>query len=340
MRLKDLLKFDEIVIQCHDNPDADAIACGYAVLLYLQKYGKSPSLVYGGRNFIRKTNLVMMIEDLEIPITHVTAIGNPELLLMVDCQYGGGNAEKFEAQNIAVIDHHRISTNLPELSEVKSNLGACSTLIWQMLKNENFNVTANKRLGTALSYGLYTDTSGFTEIVHPLDKDLRDEANVDNILMAKYRNANMSLEDLEVAGAALLNSDYMDEYRASIVKAGHCDPNILGVISDMVLEVDAVDICIVFNFQGGGVKFSVRSCIKEVNASELAAELSKDIGSGGGHWGKAGGFLSMPLLTKNIQNSARSVILSHGWNLMMRESGNILRYLESKQYYLIVSSNI
>ena len=140
----------------------------------------------------------MMIEDLEIPITHVTAIGNPELLLMVDCQYGGGNAEKFEAQNIAVIDHHRISTNLPELSEVKSNLGACSTLIWQMLKNENFNVTANKRLGTALSYGLYTDTSGFTEIVHPLDKDLRDEANVDNILMAKYRNANMSLEDLEV----------------------------------------------------------------------------------------------------------------------------------------------
>lgn len=174
MRLNDLLKFDEIVIQCHDNPDADAIACGYAVLLYLQEHGKNPSLVYGGRNFIRKTNLVMMVEDLEIPITHVTAIGNPELLLMVDCQYGGGNAEKFEAQNIAVIDHHRISTELPELSEVRSNLGACSTLIWQMLKNENFDVTANKRLGTALSYGLYTDTSGFTEIVHPLDKDLRD----------------------------------------------------------------------------------------------------------------------------------------------------------------------
>ena len=265
MRLKDLLKFDEIVIQCHDNPDADAIACGYAVLLYLQKYGKSPSLVYGGRNFIRKTNLVMMIKDLEIPITHVTAIGNPELLLMVDCQYGGGNAEKFEAQNIAVIDHHRISTNLPELSEVRSNLGACSTLIWQMLKNENFNVTANKRLGTALSYGLYTDTSGFTEIVHPLDKDLRDEANVDNILMAKYRNANMSLEDLEVAGAALLNSDYMDEYRASIVKAGHCDPNILGVISDMDPQP------MMINSHLG--RFAIVTVAKINNMDELVQEL-------------------------------------------------------------------
>ena len=90
----------------------------------------------------------------------------------------------------------------------------------------------------------------------------------------------MSLEDLEVAGAAFASySDYMDEYRASIVKAGHCDPNILGlIISDLVLEVDAVDICVAFNLQRGGVKFSVRSCVKEVNASELAAELSK------GHW--------------------------------------------------------
>ena len=332
MRLKDLLKFDEIVIQCHDNPDADAIASGYAVLLYLQEHGKKPSLVYGGRNFIRKTNLVMMVEDLEIPITHVTAIGNPELLLMVDCQYDGGNAEKFEAQNIAVLDHHRISTNLPELSEVKSNLGACSTLIWQMLKNENFDVTANKRLCTALSYGLYTDTSGFTEIVHPLDKDLRDEANIDEILMAKYRNANMSLEDLEVAGAALLNSDYMDEYRASIVKAGKCDPNILGVISDMVLEVDAVDICIVFNFQGDGVKFSVRSCIKEVNASELAAELSKDIGSGGGHREKPAVFFPCHCLPKSTPDFVRNAILSHAWNLMTKANGNILLCQVSKQY--------
>ena len=40
MRLKELLDFDNIVIQCHDNPDADAIASGYGVLLYLQKYAK------------------------------------------------------------------------------------------------------------------------------------------------------------------------------------------------------------------------------------------------------------------------------------------------------------
>lgn len=296
MRLRDLLNYNKIVIQCHDNPDADAIACGFAVYLYLKEYGKEVSLIYGGRNHIRKTNLVMMIQDLEIPIAHVEHLESPELLVMVDCQYGGGNATIFPAEKVAVIDHHRVSTELPELSEVKENLGACATLIWSMLKEEDFDVRNDRKLSTALYYGLYTDTGGFAEIAHPLDKDLRDEARFDKILMTKYRNANLSLEDLEVTATALLRSDYLDEYRAAIVKAAPCDPNILGIISDLVLEVDAVDICVVFNVQRDGVKISVRSCVKEVKASELAAELCKGIGSGGGHLVKAGGFIQMDLL--------------------------------------------
>lgn len=299
MRLKDLLLYDNIVVQCHDNPDADALACGFGVYLYLQSQGKKPDLIYAGRNRIRKSNLVMMVQDLEIPIRHVDKLEKtPDLLVMVDCQYGGGNSMRFDAHTVAVIDHHRINTQLPKLSEVRSNLGACSTLIWQMLKKENFDVQNNRKLSTALYYGLYTDTSGLSELAHPLDKDLRDEAAFDVQLMHKYRNANLSLEDLETAGAALLHSDYLEEYRAAVVKSGPCDPNVLGIISDLVLEVDAIDICVVFNVVQDGVKFSVRSCIKEVKANELAVELSKGIGSGGGHEAKAGGFIAMDLLTK------------------------------------------
>ena len=298
MRLRDFLPYESIVIQCHDNPDADALACGFAVYLYLQSHGKKPDLIYAGHNRIRKTNLVMMIEDLGIPIQHIRKLDKePDLLVMVDCQYGGGNSVRFDAHEIAVIDHHRISTSLPRLAKVRSNLGACSTLIWQMLKKENFDVYNNRKLSTALYYGLYTDTSGLSELAHPLDKDLRDEAVFDAQLMHKYRNANLSLEELETAGAALLHSDYNEEYRAAVVKSGPCDPNVLGIISDLVLEVDAIDLCIVFNVVQDGVKFSVRSCIKEVKANELAAELSKGIGSGGGHEGKAGGFIPMDLLT-------------------------------------------
>ena len=118
----------------------------------------------------------------------------------------------------------------------------------------------------------------------------------DSTIVAKFRNANMSLEELDIAATALLGRDYIEEYRLAIVKAGACDPNVLGIISDFVLEVDAIDICMVFSVIKNGVKLSFRSCIKEVSASEMAQEVCRDIGSGGGHYYKAGGFIPMDLL--------------------------------------------
>lgn len=305
MRLSELLDYDNIVIQCHDNPDADALACGYAVYLYLQEHGKTSSIIYGGRSIIRKGNLKLMIEQLHIPIIHVDTLEKPSLLLTVDCQYGGGNVTHFDAEQVAVIDHHRVSVTLPKMNEVRSFLGACSTLIWQMLKDEQYDVNGNEDLATALYYGLYMDTGNLAEIAHPLDKDLRDEAAFNKQKLALFRNANLSIEDLEIAGAALMRSDYIEEYRCSIVKAGECDPNLLGIISDLVLEVDAVDVCLVFCVMQSGVKFSVRSCVKEVQANDLAEVISKGIGSGGGHIAKAGGYIPIEMMIPEYQEYCR-----------------------------------
>ena len=159
MRLCELLKFDEIVVQCHDNPDADAIGSGYALYCYLKDQGKQVSLIYGGASRIRKSNLMLMIQLLQIPIKYCDSMEAPELLVTVDCRYGEGNVAHFPARNIAVIDHHRVNGALPELAEVRSNLGSCSTLLWEMLKQEGYDVNANKNLATAMYYGLYTDTN-------------------------------------------------------------------------------------------------------------------------------------------------------------------------------------
>lgn len=296
MRLKELLKYDDIVIQCHDNPDADTIASGYAVYCFLKAYGKNSKLIYSGRNTIRKSNLKLMVSELHIPITHVEKLDEPELLVTVDCQYGESNVTMHKAKNIAVIDHHRISGKVPELHEIRNKFGSCSTVLWHMLKEEDFAINSDIRLSTALYYGLYTDTNEFTEISNTMDMGLRDEVEVDHVLIGRLRNANMSLEELEIAGTALLKSDYIEDYRCAIVKAGMCDPNVLGIISDLLLAVDVVDTCLVFNVPPNGVKLSVRSCVENVKASELAAVICDGIGSGGGHLNKAGGFIQMELL--------------------------------------------
>lgn len=297
MRLSELEKYDKITIQCHDNPDADALASGYGLYCFFRSKDKDVRLVYSGRNQIQKSNLRLMVDKLNLPVEYVRADGGTipvdGLLITVDCQYGAGNVTGLVAEDVAIIDHHQIERKMTPLSVINSNLGSCATLVWKLLCEENFDIDSNEQLSTALYYGLYTDTNQFTELSNPLDMDMREALHVDNSLITLFRNSNLSLKELEIAGIAMIRYSYNDDYEFAVIKAQPCDPNILGLISDFLLQVDAIKTCVVFNEVPDGYKFSVRSCIKEVNASELAAFLSQDIGSGGGHYEKAGGFISL-----------------------------------------------
>lgn len=298
LELKQLLEYNDIVIQCHDNPDADAIASGYALLKYLHKHGKDARFVYGGRFEIQKSNLVKMVETLHIPIEYVTELDKPELLVTVDCQYKESNVKRFEAENIAIIDHHQVSGELPELAEVRSNYGSCATVMRELLKKEGIDINEDADLATALYYGLFTDTNGFTEIYRPEDKDLRDEAAFRPSMIGLYRNNNISMEELQIAGAALEKTKCIKEYGYAIAEAMPCDPNILGIISDMLLEVDSIEKALVYSVLEFGVKISVRSCVASVQACELANYIADGLGSGGGHLVKAGGFLKRDFIEK------------------------------------------
>lgn len=304
MKLTDLQHYESVTIQCHDNPDADAIASGFALYSYFKSLGRQVRLVYAGRNRIQKSNLLLMVEKLNIPIIYIGDIQTytqqeplaktQGLLITVDCQYGAGNVTRIPAQDVAVIDHHQVEIEKIEKKEINPHLGSCSTLVWKMLREAGFRITDTK-LGTALYYGLYTDTNQFSEIYNPLDMDMRDEVPCEKTLITLFRNSNLSLQEMEIAGVAMIRHIYNDDYRYAIIKSKPCDPNILGLISDFLVQVAEVDSCVVYNELKDGYKFSVRSCIKEVQANEMAAFLAEGVGSGGGHREKAGGFISKTL---------------------------------------------
>ena len=48
MRLSDLEKYDSITIQCHDNPDADAVGAGYGLYRYFADKKCKVRLIYSG----------------------------------------------------------------------------------------------------------------------------------------------------------------------------------------------------------------------------------------------------------------------------------------------------
>lgn len=296
MKLSSLEKYDSIVIQMHDNPDADAVGSGYALYKYFQSRGKQVRLVYGGLSKITKSNIRILIERFKIPVEYInepdTRIGVPELLLTVDCQYGEGNVQHIEASEVAMIDHHNTGRESDELCEIRSDIVSCATICYDLLKAEGYDVNADVAVATVLYYGLFMDSNEFSEVRHPLERDMLDFLKIDDQLLNRVTHANFTLEEFETAGMAMLRYHYNESKRLAIIRAKPCDPNILGLVGDFVLQVDSIDVCIIFNELPEGYKLSVRSCIPEVTANDMTVYLVKDIGSGGGHLNKAGGFIN------------------------------------------------
>ena len=97
--LNQLLKYKNICIQCHNSPDADALAAAYGVYTYLKLQDINVSIIYSGDYEIQKKDLLYMIDICEIPVEYVKELPKTDLLLLVDGQYGRGNVYRFEADN-------------------------------------------------------------------------------------------------------------------------------------------------------------------------------------------------------------------------------------------------
>lgn len=292
-KLSDLLQYDCVTIQTHDNPDADAIASAYAVYQYCLSHGVEAHIVYAGADEITKVNLLKMIAILLIPVAYINDTYTANVLVTVDCQYGERNVTKLPAGSIYVIDHHREEMGARYAGVVQPDLGSCATLVWDLLRNEDFDLTLYPNLSTALYYGLYTDTNDFSELYHPLDKDMRDALYYNRDAIKMLKNSVLSISELNIAGQALTMYKNDCDHKYAIFKAQPCDPNILGFISDLALKVDSVNACVVYSVLPYGVKCSVRSCVREVMASEFVAFIMENVGSGGGRADKAGGLMRL-----------------------------------------------
>jgi phosphoglycolate phosphatase len=292
MELKELTKYKHIVIQCHDIPDADTIASGFALQYFLRSFGARADLIYGGAAEIAKPSLLIMLEKLGIEIARTNKLPpETELLITVDCQRGAGNVTKIdlpEKAELVIIDHHRPEARENKNTLIRPHLASCATLVWDLLRKENFAM--NSRVQTALYYGLFTDTNGLSELRHPLDRDLA-EIQHDAGLIKILKNSAITIEELDIIGDALRNREIIDN-KIGMFHAQPCDANLLGFTSDIAQQVVRIDCCVVYSLQQHGIKLSVRSSAREIMASEIAEFLCRGVGNGGGNIEKAGGFLN------------------------------------------------
>lgn len=288
--LKKLEQYPDVCIQCHNAPDSDTIGAAFGVYRYLTWKGIPASMVYGGETPIKKYNLKLLLSECGIPLRFIRRQPKTSLLLVVDAQYGNTNVETFDAPETAIIDHHIPTVPDHELYLIRPEYQSCSTMVWELLKEEGYPVENDHALCTALLYGLYIDTSSFSSLYHDADVRMKlDLMTERNALFERLTMSNMSIAEMMIATDAMHNH-YLDiDRRFAIISALKCEQSVLGVIGDFMIQIDMVNVCIAYTQKNDRYQFSIRSCIDDYPANEIAAAISNQVGGGGGHLTKAGG---------------------------------------------------
>lgn len=293
-----LLKGRKIYIQTHNSPDPDAIASAYG-LQQLLKFNNIDSTIccYGN---IDKLNAKRMLATFEIEILskdEISKIEEDDYIITVDCQKYNTNLTDLVGREIACIDHHPIFVECDyEYKDIRI-VGACSSIIAQYFYSTNTPITTNT--ATALIYGIKIDTCEFTRGVTNLDIDMFAYLFkvADKERLALMYTKVIEFKDLKAYGAAIENIEINEKLGFAYIPFD-CPDALIGMISDFVLSVDVVELSVVASERRDGIKISVRSDGKSINAGELVKESLSCYGNGGGHHNMAGGFIPK----ENLQN--------------------------------------
>jgi nanoRNase/pAp phosphatase (c-di-AMP/oligoRNAs hydrolase) len=287
--IRELKTADRVFIQTHNFPDHDAVASAFGLSKLFREFDIEAPIIYKGE--LQRDSLIKMIENLGIEIYKYDEfeLVSKDKIVIVDGCKGNSNVEDLIGDEIAVIDHHKVSS--PEevkYIDIREDCGSCSTIIYSYYKQLKVPVAAE--VASALIIGLNMDTAQLTRGVSEDDikayPDLYVLANM-NLVNAILRNY-IQTKDLSFYKYLIDNIKIENRVAYCYFDMG-CNQNLLGILGDFILALEEVDFVILCAKNGGIINFSIRNENSRLNAAAIILEALKGIGFGGGHNDMSGG---------------------------------------------------
>ena len=297
-----MTKFEELLqqinrqhvyIQTHNFPDPDAIASAYGLKRLLATRGIEASICYKGKIDRYGTGRLCEILDIELlnveDLTEV--LTDEDEVILVDSQKGNSNILNITGDEIICIDHHPYNDKCQyRFQDIRPEVGACATMIAQYFMEND--IAMDKKIATALTYGIRIDTHNLSRGVSKLDIEMLyrmyDDCDYEEI--HTLENSNLCFEDLVAYSKAISSIEVYDNI--SFADTGEdCPEALIASVSDFMLALVEVSFSVVYSRRGDGIKLSVRSEKSSLDAGKITAEALQGIGNGGGHAAMAGGFV-------------------------------------------------
>ncbi|MGN0370178.1 MAG: bifunctional oligoribonuclease/PAP phosphatase NrnA [Butyrivibrio sp.] len=293
-KLKELLNVIQsrhVYIQTHNFPDPDAISSAFGLSVLLKRYGIDSSICYKGE--IERYSTNGFVQKLGIELTNMDSlehINDEEEIILVDAQKGNSNIGEVAGHRIICIDHHPTFTDSDYcFADIRPDMGACATIIATYFF-DNF-IPMDKRVATALFYGIKTDTMGLSRGVNITDIDAYRKlyGMIDYDIIRSLEHCSIKFDDLKAYSNAINSIKVFG--RVGFANTGkNCPEALIANISDFMLDLVEVDFSVVYSIKEDGIKLSVRSSC-ELDSGKITNTALEGIGCGGGHAFMAGGFV-------------------------------------------------
>ncbi|MCH5203579.1 MAG: DHH family phosphoesterase [Oscillospiraceae bacterium] len=303
-----VLKGHRVYIQTHNFPDPDAIASAYGLQVLLENFGIITIICHHG--VVERAATMNMVSEFKIDMTtdnDLYYMSEDDYIVNVDSQKGNANIRDLIGNEVAVIDHHPVFTNIEEykFKDIRM-VGSCSTIIADYFRQNEIEIPES--VATALLYGLKCDTRNFTRGVKDLDVEIYSYLfpYANHQLIRHFQSGEILYDELNDMAKSLQKVEIVDGVGFAYLDFA-CPDAFIATISDFLMQIDAVFFSVVYSHRDNGFKFSVRSEYEDLDAGKIISEALENIGSGGGHESMAGGYVSEEKLSKISTDYSRTI---------------------------------
>lgn len=300
---REILQNGPVLITTHDNPDPDALASGKAINYLINTVWGLPTRLYYGGMVGRAENRAMLnlLTPEWEPIDPQIDLSEFSALVFVDCQPGSRNIfTDYASLPMVVIDHHNPileQTQLAQYADVRSNVGATVTIIYQYLHATQAHISPV--LATAMFLGLRADTNGlsrgatvddgivYVKLLEQLDQQLLLKIETAGLAQEYYQAFYQGMRNARVYGKAIIA--YLGNMHRS---------DLASELADLLFRYERVHATLCYGIYKQEIHFSIRTGLLDQDAGILVQSVIFPPGKAGGHGIMAGG--QIPLNEESI----------------------------------------
>ncbi len=286
-----------ILVTTHRHPDPDALASCLAMStllkLKLPQAAVTVSIkgnVGGGLNatFAQLMSLPLVPWDEE-------KLASFDAIVLLDTQPPfANNPLPTAAVPVAVIDHHRSRGRRPKcpFCDIRPDVGATASLIFSYFMELEAPISAD--LAATLLYAIESDLAGAAGQPGELDNLALSSLTLIADTRKLYRMRYVDLpQNYYIAYAKALANAMV--YDTAVIS--HIDvidtPEKPAILADFLLRYDQVQWALVTAVIGNALVLSLRTNKGKFSAADVMRRLLRQLGEGGGHRTKAGGYIPL-----------------------------------------------